>query len=126
LLPATRAEGVGVIAFCPLQQGLLTDKYLGGDVPDDSRAASEAGFLSRDAVNAKTIDKVRALNEIAKKRKQTLAQMSLSWVLHDSAVTSALIGASRPEQIKQNLAAAQNTTFSEQEIARIDEVLGNK
>ena len=126
LLPATRAEGVGVIAFCPLQQGLLTDKYLSGDVPDDSRAASAAGFLSRDAVNAQTVEKVRALNDIAKKRKQTLAQMSLSWVLRDTAVTSALIGASRPEQIRQNLAAAQNTTFSEQEIARIEEVLGDK
>ncbi|HEX8235968.1 MAG TPA: aldo/keto reductase [Abditibacteriaceae bacterium] len=126
LLPATRAEGMGVIAFCPLQQGLLTDKYLSGDVPDDSRAASAAGALSRDSVNAKTVEKVRALNEIAKKRKQNLAQMSLSWVLRDTAVTSALIGASRPEQIKQNLAAAQNTTFNEQEIARIEEVLGDK
>jgi len=123
LLPATRAEGLGVIAFCPLAQGLLTDKYLDG-VPDDSRAASPSVFLSSESVEQTDLDKVRALNEIAGERGQALAQMALSWVLRDDAVTSALIGASRPSQISQNLAAAQNTTFTDEEIARIDAITG--
>ena len=122
LLPATRAEGLGVIAFCPLAQGVLTDKYLDG-VPDDSRAASPSVFLSPDSLQDADLKKARALNEIAKERGQTLAQMALSWVLRDDAVTSALIGASRPEQITQNLAAAQNIVFGDEETARIEAVL---
>jgi L-glyceraldehyde 3-phosphate reductase len=113
---------VGVIAFCPLQQGLLTDKYLDG-VPEDSRAANEHGFLKREAIGEAEIAKVKKLNEIAKKRGQTLAQMALSWVLREDSVTSALIGASRPQQIVENVAAAQNTNFSEDEISQIEDTL---
>jgi L-glyceraldehyde 3-phosphate reductase len=122
LLPLTRQLGVGVIAFCPLQQGLLTDKYLDG-VPEDSRAANEHGFLKREAIGEAEIAKVKKLNEIAKKRGQTLAQMALSWVLREDSVTSALIGASRPQQIVENVAAAQNTNFSEDEISQIEDTL---
>ncbi len=122
LLPATRAEGVGVIAFCPLQQGLLTNKYLDG-VPNDSRAATPEGALSREQAESSDIDKARQLNQIAQNRGQSLAQMALSWVLRDQAVTSALIGASRPEQIVENLAAANNTKFGDDEITKIDGIL---
>ena len=95
LLPVTREVGMGVIAFCPLAQGLLTGKYLQG-VPEDSRVTSKAGALNADAIKPETIAKVKALNDVAKERGQSLAQMALSWVLRDEAVTSALIGASRP------------------------------
>jgi L-glyceraldehyde 3-phosphate reductase len=122
LLPVTREAGIGVIAFCPLQQGLLTNKYLHG-VPQDSRAAAPAGFLKPDAIKPEVIEKVRALDEVASERGQTLAQMALSWVLRDEAVTSALIGASRPQQISENLAAANNTMFSHDESLRIEEIL---
>lgn len=122
LLPVTRAEGVGIIAFCPLQQGLLTDKYLNG-VPDDSRAATPEGALSRQQAESSDIDKARQLSLIAQNRGQSLAQMALSWVLRDTAITSALIGASRPEQIVENLAAANNTKFGDDEITKIDGIL---
>ena len=122
LLPVTRAEGVGVIAFCPLQQGLLTNKYLDG-VPADSRAATPEGALSREQAESSEVDKARQLNQVAQNRGQSLAQMALSWVLRDTAVTSALIGASRPEQIVENLAAANNTKFGDDEIAKIDAIL---
>jgi len=122
LLPATRDVGMGVIAFCPLAQGLLTNKYLNG-VPEDSRAKSTGGFLKAENIQAADIEKARALNEIAKERGQTLAQMSLSWVLRDPAVTSALIGASRPHQITENLAAANNTSFSDDEMIQVEEIL---
>jgi L-glyceraldehyde 3-phosphate reductase len=122
LLPATRETGIGVIAFCPLAQGLLTNKYLHG-VPDDSRASSKAGFLKPDAIKPETMTKIRALNQVAKERDQTLAQMALSWVLRDKAVTSALIGASRPAQIQENLAAANSTCFDDAELARIETIL---
>ena len=123
LLPVTKQVGMGIIAFCPLQQGLLTNKYLDG-VPEDSRAASKAGFLKRDDITPETIRKVQSLNEIARERGQSLAQMSLSWVLRDEGVTSALIGASRPEQIAENVMAARNTSFSEGELKKIDEIVG--
>lgn len=122
LLPATRETGMGVIAFCPLAQGLLTDKYLHG-VPEDSRAKSTGGFLKPEGVKPEIIEKVRSLNHVAKERNQTLAQMALSWVLRDKAVTSALIGASRPAQITENLAAANNTVFDDSELSRIEEIL---
>src|SRR5690606_10455716 len=97
LLPQTRRHGLGVIAFCPLAQGVLTDKYLKG-IPDDSRAASSAGFLTPAHVTAEKIARVGRLNDIARRRGQSLAQMALAWTLRDPAVTTALIGASRPEQ----------------------------
>jgi L-glyceraldehyde 3-phosphate reductase len=124
LLPVTREVGLGVIAFCPLQQGLLTSKYLHG-VPEDSRAKSTGGFLKPEAIKPEIVERVTQLNGIAKERGQTLAQMSLSWVLRDEAVTSALIGASRPEQIVENLAAANNTSFSDGELQRIEAILGD-
>lgn len=122
LWPVTRKEGVGIIAFCPLAQGLLTDKYLSG-VPEDSRAGVPTGFLKADSIKPDDLKKVRALNELAKERGQTLAQMALSWTLRDEAVTSALIGASRPQQIQENLAAAINTSFSDEENGRIESIL---
>jgi L-glyceraldehyde 3-phosphate reductase len=118
LLDVLEAEGVGCIAFSPLAQGLLTTKYLGG-VPAGSRA-SRNGSLSKDQLSEKTLAHVRALNEIAAARGQTLAQMAISWVLRDPRVTSALIGASSVEQLEENLAAADKTTFSPGEIAAID------
>ena len=116
--------GMGIIAFCPLYQGLLTDKYLGG-IPAGSRAAAKGGSLRDEDLAEGVIEGVRALNEIAKERGQTLAQMALSWVLRDSRVTSALIGASRPEQIAENVKAvsAAATSFTAGELAEIDEVL---
>ncbi len=118
LLDVLEQEGVGCIAFSPLAQGLLTTKYLGG-VPAGSRA-SRNGSLSKDQLSEKTLAHVRALNEIAAARGQTLAQMAISWVLRDPRVTSALIGASSVEQLEENLAAADKTTFTPEEIAAID------
>jgi L-glyceraldehyde 3-phosphate reductase len=118
LLDVLSREGVGCIAFSPLAQGLLTTKYLGG-VPDGSRA-SRNGSLSQNQLTDKTLNHVRALNEIAAKRGQTLAQMALSWVLRDERVTSALVGASSVHQLEENLAAAARTEFSPEEIEAID------
>ncbi|MBS4223745.1 L-glyceraldehyde 3-phosphate reductase [Lederbergia citrea] len=115
-------NGVGSIAFCPLQQGLLTNKYLGG-VPEDSRAASSTGFLNKDQITEEVIQKVQQLNGLAAERGQSLAQMSLAWVLRGGRVTSALIGASRVSQIEDNVAALNNLDFSEEELAKIDDIL---
>lgn len=116
-------EGIGSIAFCPLAQGLLTGRYLNG-IPQDSRAGKTNTFLrAEDANNAETLAKVRALNEIAKKRGQSLAQMALAWVLRSDRVTSALIGASRPEQIVENVHALNTLSFAEEELKQIDEIL---
>jgi L-glyceraldehyde 3-phosphate reductase len=118
LLDVLDSAGVGCIAFSPLAQGLLTTKYLGG-IPEGSRA-SRNGSLSQDQLSEKTLAHVRALNEIAAARGQTLAQMAISWVLRDQRVTSALIGASSVQQLEENLAAAGKTTFTPGEIAAID------
>jgi L-glyceraldehyde 3-phosphate reductase len=118
LLDVLGAEGVGCIAFSPLAQGLLSTKYLNG-IPEGSRA-SRNGSLSRDQLSDKILAHVRALNEIAAARGQTLAQMAISWVLRDERVTSALIGASSVHQLEENLAAAGQTTFTPEEIAKID------
>jgi len=115
-------SGVGSIAFCPLQQGLLTNKYLGG-IPEDSRAANPTSFLKKDHITEDVIQKVRQLNDIASERGQSLAQMSLAWVLRGGRVTSALIGASRVSQIEDNVAALNNLEFSEEELAKIDDIL---
>ena len=115
-------NGVGSIAFCPLQQGLLTNKYLGG-VPADSRAANPTSFLKKDQITEDVIQKVRELNDIAAERGQSLAQMSLAWVLRGGRVTSALIGASRVSQIEDNVAALNNLEFSSEELTRIEEIL---
>jgi L-glyceraldehyde 3-phosphate reductase len=118
LLDVLEAEGVGCIAFSPLAQGLLTTKYLDG-IPAGSRA-SRNGSLSQDQLSEKTLAHVRALNAIAAERGQSLAQMAVSWTLRDSRVTSALIGASSVAQLEENLAAADKTAFTADEIAAID------
>jgi L-glyceraldehyde 3-phosphate reductase len=115
-------EGVGAIAFCPLAQGLLTDRYLKG-IPEGSRASKPHGFLKSADVDETHTAKVRALNELAQARGQSLAQMSLAWVLRDPRMTSALIGASRVEQIEQNVAVLVHLEFSDEELARIDAIL---
>jgi len=118
LLDTLGELGVGCIAFSPLAQGVLTTKYLNG-VPAGSRA-SRNGSLSRDQLSERTLAHVRALNEIAASRGQTLAQMAISWVLRDDRMTSALIGASSVAQLEENLAAAAKTSFTDEEIEAID------
>jgi len=122
LLDVLGEEGIGGIAFCPLAQGLLTDRYLQG-VPADSRAGKPHGFLKKNDIDAHRLAQIHALSAIAKERGQTLAQMSLAWVLRDERMTSALIGASRVEQIEQNVAALANLAFSAEELAQIDKAL---
>lgn len=117
------AHGIGVITFCPLAQGLLTDRYING-IPEDSRIRTDGRFLREDAVNEQTIGKVRALSQIAKERGQSLAQMALSWILRDGDITSVLIGASRPAQILDNIGMLSNLGFSEDERKKIDDILG--
>ena len=121
LLPLLEKEGVGLIAFSPLAQGMLTNRYLNG-IPEDSRAARSTGFLQLDQVKA-TIDKVKSLNEIAINRGQSLAEMALSWLLKDERVTSVLIGASSVPQLQENLKALQNINFTTDEISAIDHIL---
>jgi L-glyceraldehyde 3-phosphate reductase len=118
LLDALGDEGVGCIAFSPLAQGLLSTKYLNG-IPEGSRA-SRNGSLSTNQLTDRTLAHVRALNEVAAARGQTLAQMAISWVLRDERMTSALIGASSVRQLEENLAATDKTTFMPEETARID------
>ena len=118
LLDAVGELGVGVIAFSPLAQGLLTDRYLDG-VPQDSRAA-QGKSLSSDMLSDETLKHVRALNDIAKQRGQSVAQLALAWVLRDQRVTSALIGASSVRQLEDNLATVKNLTFTDEELAAID------
>ena len=123
LFDELRKEGIGGIAFTPLAQGLLTDRYLQG-IPKDSRAARPTSpFLKEEDVNEKRMCQVRALGDIAKARGQNLAQMALAWVLRQEVMTSALIGASRVEQIEQNVAAMNNLRFSEDELRKIEEIL---
>jgi L-glyceraldehyde 3-phosphate reductase len=118
LLDALGDEGIGCIAFSPLAQGLLSDRYLAG-VPEGSRASRNLS-LSPDQLSEQTLAKVRALNEIAKRRGQTLAQMAISWTLRDGRVTSALIGASSVEQLAANVAALDNLDFTAEELEEID------
>ena len=113
----------GIIAFSPLAQGMLTDRYLNG-IPADSRIATDGRFLKETALTPERLSQIRALNELAKKRGQTLAEMALSWILKDGDVTSVLIGASRPEQILDNIKALENTTFTEEELKAIDKASG--
>jgi L-glyceraldehyde 3-phosphate reductase len=119
LLDALEAEGIGCIAFSPLAQGMLTDRYLEG-IPPDSRAAREGTALDADRLDEDTLGKVRCLNEIAASRGQSLAQMALAWILRDRRVTSALIGASSVEQLETNVAALDRLDFSDDELAEID------
>jgi L-glyceraldehyde 3-phosphate reductase len=119
LLDVLEREGIGCIAFSPLAQGMLTDKYLGGKVPEGSRAA-EGRFLTTDMLTADALAHIEALNAMARERGQSLAQMAIAWTLRDERVTSALIGASSVEQLDENLAALDNLDFSEDELAQID------
>ncbi|MDE5932020.1 MAG: L-glyceraldehyde 3-phosphate reductase [Lachnospiraceae bacterium] len=115
-------NGLGCIAFSPLQQGILTGKYLNG-IPEDSRiGGKKSPYLHEDALKPEILEKVRKLNEIAGERGQSLTQMALAWILKDGKITSVLIGASRPEQILENIKALDNLTFSEEELRRIDEI----
>ena len=118
-------EGIGSIAFCPLDQGMLTNRYLTG-IPADSRAANPRGSISESAVTEEKIGKVRRLSLIAAERGQSMAQMALAWVLRGGRVTSALIGASRVEQIEENAAAVKNLVFSAEELDAIEEILADK
>jgi L-glyceraldehyde 3-phosphate reductase len=122
LLDVLGREGVGAIAFCPLAQGLLTDRYLKG-IPAGSRASKPYSYLKKDEVSERVLSQVTELNRIAGERGQSLAQMALAWVLRDGRVTSALIGASRVEQIEQNVAALEKLAFSGEELARIDAIV---
>ena len=113
--------GKGIIAFSPLAQGLLTDRYLKG-IPADSRIRTDTRFLKEATLTPEKLEQIRQLNDLAADRGQTLAQMALSWVLHDGIVTSVLAGASRPEQILDNIKAAENTAFTEEELKLIDQI----
>lgn len=122
LLDVLEENGVGSIAFSPLEQGLLTNKYLKG-IPEDSRAAGASVFLSKDSITPDKLDKVRRLNDLAAERGQSLAQMALAWVLRGGRVTTVLIGASRVEQIDDNVATVNRLDFTEEELQRIEEIL---
>ena len=124
LLKVLEEEGIGSIVFSPLAQGLLTDKYLKG-IPSDSRAAKPTGFLKVEHVTDEKIKKIRELNIMALDRGQSLAQMSLSWALRHKEVTSALIGASKVEQIDDAVKALNHLSFAQEELKRIDDILGN-
>jgi L-glyceraldehyde 3-phosphate reductase len=114
--------GLGIIAFCPLFQGLLTDKYLKG-IPEGSRASLENSPLRKNEVNEQNIRVIQELNYHAGQRGQTLAQMALSWVLRDDRVTSALVGASSASQILENIKSAKRTEFSADELSKLDKIL---
>ncbi|MGA2235998.1 MAG: L-glyceraldehyde 3-phosphate reductase [Terriglobales bacterium] len=124
LLDVLEKEGVGAIVFSPLAQGLLSDRYLHG-IPSDSRAARNF-FLKKKDIGAATLAKVRALNEIAGQRGQTLAEMAVAWVLRDPRVTSALVGTSKVSQVDDNVGALKNLKFSAEELRKIDGVLAGK
>jgi L-glyceraldehyde 3-phosphate reductase len=123
LLNVLEKEGIGCIAFSPLAQGLLTDKYIKG-IPEDSRAAKPHGFLRKEQVTAAVVKKAKQLNELAKKRGQSLAQMALSWLLKDARVTSVLVGARTVEQLKDNLGTLDNLEFSREELKKIETIIG--
>ena len=122
LTQVLREEKVGCICFSPLSGGLLTDRYLNG-IPADSRAGHDPRFLKPDAITEDKLRVIRALNELAQKRGQKLSQMALQWVLRDEVVTSALIGASRPQQVLDNIEAINGPAFTQEELAAIDAIL---
>jgi L-glyceraldehyde 3-phosphate reductase len=122
LLDLLEARGVGCIPFSPLAQGLLTNKYL-NNIPEDSRAAKSTGHLQTDEITPGKIQQLRALNDVATARGQSLAQMALSWLLKDSRVTSVLVGASKPEQLADSLMCMERLDFSADELTRIEEIL---
>ena len=115
-------QGIGGIAFCPLAQGLLTNRYLTG-IPADSRAGHDPRFLKPEHITGEKLAKLRQLDALAKQRGQSLAQLSLAWVLRNPAITSALIGASKVSQIEENVGTLKNLAFSKEELAKIDRIL---
>ncbi len=123
LVEATGELGIGIIAFCPLAQGLLTSRYL-QDIPTDSRAAKPSGFLQASTITEELRLKLRDLSAVAAGGGRSLAQLALAWVLRDDRVTSALIGASRVSQIEENVKTLDNLTISDEDLAKIDEILG--
>ncbi|MCB9273572.1 MAG: L-glyceraldehyde 3-phosphate reductase [Lewinellaceae bacterium] len=123
LLDLLDSEGVGCIPFSPLQQGLLTDRYLRG-IPEDSRVAKPHGFLKKGQLTDSRLEQVRQLNQMALGRGQSLAQMALSWILRDGRITSVLVGASRPEQLADSLKCLDNLDFSSAELQQIESILG--
>ena len=116
--------GKGIIAFSPLAQELLTKRYLNG-IPADSRIATDGRFLNETALTSEKLSQIQALNEIAMERGQTLAEMALSWILKDDKVTSVLIGASKPEQILDNIKIIGHTDFSDEELKKIDDIVNS-
>lgn len=114
-------NGCGIIAFCPLEQGLLTGKYLNG-IPEDSRIRTDGRFLNENGLTSERLEKIRALGGLAAERGQSLAQMALSWILRDGEVTSVLIGASRPSQILENIKIVDEPAFTAEELDRIEEI----
>ena len=121
LKETSRRLGKGIIAFSPLSQGLLTDRYLFG-IPSDSRVKTDGRFLKESSITEQRLGQIRRLNDLAQSRGQTLAQMALAWVLRDGIVTSVLVGASKPEQILDNIKATENLSFTEEELKLIDEI----
>ena len=121
ILESAKETGKGMIIFSPLAQGLLTNRYLNG-IPEDSRIKSDGRFLTERSISLELLEKIKKLNEIASKRGQSLAQMALSWVYSHEGVTSVLIGASKPEQINENLKMAENAFFTDEELKAIDGV----
>jgi L-glyceraldehyde 3-phosphate reductase len=122
LLNTLESEGIGCIAFSPLAQGILTDKYLNG-IPNDSRAAKTSGHLQSNQVTPEIIEKVKQLNNIAIERGQNMAQLAIAWLLKDHRVTSVLIGASSVSQLEQNIKALENLQFTDEELFKIELIL---
>ena len=125
LLNTLEHEGIGSIVFSPLEQGILTDKYLNG-IPKDSRAATQGSYLDESQITPEVVKKVQALNEIAQSRNQSLAQMAVAWLLKDKRVTSVLVGASKVSQLEDNIKAIENLEFNKIELEKIEEILKNK
>ncbi|MGM0946755.1 MAG: L-glyceraldehyde 3-phosphate reductase [Bacteroidota bacterium] len=123
LLDVLGEKGIGSIAFSPLEQGMLTNKYLGG-IPEDSRAAKDGRYLKPEQINEDKLAMIKALNDIAIKRGQTLAQMAIAWLLKDPRITSVLVGVSKPEQLDDNVNAVKNTQFSSEELKAIQSIIG--
>jgi L-glyceraldehyde 3-phosphate reductase len=122
LLDVLEEYGVGCIPFSPLAQGLLTDRYLKG-IPENSRASKAHGFLKTNDITPEKLNKIRKLNDIAKRRNQSLAQMALSWLLKDKRITTVLIGVSSTEQLDNNLECLNNKHFSNEELSEIELIL---
>ena len=114
--------GKGIIAFCPLEQGLLTDRYLNG-IPEDSRVRTSGIFLKETSITSERLEQIKKLNELAAERGQSLAEMALAWILRDGIVTSVLIGASKSSQILKNIESIKNTKFTEEELNKIDKIV---